>query len=65
VSLLACGILGLILSLKGKKEVDESGGMVGGGGLAIAGIVLGVLRIIGEVIYLIVIIWAVNETKHY
>lgn len=65
VSLVACGIVGLILSLQGKKEVDNSGGLVGGGGLAMAGIVIGVIRIIVEVIYLIVVFALVSESRNY
>lgn len=65
VSLVVCGLIGLILSLQGKKEINNSGGMVGGGGLATAGVVIGIIRLVLEVIYLIVVIWAVNETKHY
>lgn len=65
VSLVACGLLGLILSLQGKKEVDNGGGLVGGGGLATAGIVIGVLRLIAEVIYLIVVFALVSESRNY
>jgi hypothetical protein len=65
VSLVVCGLIGLILSLQGKKEINNSGGMVGGGGLATAGVVIGIIRLVLEVVYLIVVIWAVNETKHY
>ena len=64
VSLVVCGLIGLILSLQGKKEINNSGGMVGGGGLATAGVVIGIIRLVLEVVYLIVVIWAVNETKH-
>ena len=65
VSLVACGLLGLILSLQGKKEVDNGGGLVGGGGLATAGIVIGVLRLIAEVIYLFVVFALVSESRRY
>lgn len=38
-----CGLLGLIFSCIGYSECKNSGGTVGGGGLAIAGIVISVV----------------------
>jgi len=35
-----CGLLGLILSIMGRNECKRSGGTVGGGGLALAGIII-------------------------
>ena len=35
-----CGLLGLILSILGRNECNRSGGTVGGGGLALAGIII-------------------------
>jgi hypothetical protein len=54
ISLVFCGILGLIFSVMGNNEIKRSNGTVGGGGLAIAGIVIGIIRLVIEVIYLII-----------
>jgi type II secretory pathway pseudopilin PulG len=35
-----CGLIGLILSIMGRNECKRSGGTVGGGGLALAGIII-------------------------
>lgn len=56
LSLVFCGLLGLIFSIMGRNEVRNSGGTVGGGGLATAGIVISIIRLVCEVIYVVVII---------
>ena len=59
LSLVACGILGLIFSIMGKNEIQRSGGTVGGQGLATAGMVISIIRLVLEVIYILVIIVAI------
>lgn len=44
-----CGLLGLIFSILGYNEVKRSNGMVGGGGLALAGIIISSLQLVGWV----------------
>lgn len=63
LSLVVCGILGLIFSIMGRNEVRNSGGTVGGGGLATAGIVISIIRLVLEVIYIVVIVAAVGSTR--
>ena len=49
-----CGltsIVAIIFGFMAKREIKESGGRVGGDGLATAGIILGILGIIGGVIF--------------
>jgi len=46
-----CGLLGLILSIIGYNECKKSGGMIRGEGLAIAGIVISILSMIGFAAY--------------
>ncbi len=68
LSLVACGILGLIFSIMGKNEIQRSGGTVGGQGLATAGMVISIIRLVLEVIYILVIIVAVAGSSgghHY
>lgn len=43
-----CGLLGLIFSILGYNECKRSGGTVGGGGLALAGIIISVLSLVGN-----------------
>jgi len=53
LALLCCGPVGIasiILGISAKKEIDASGGAQTGGGMALAGIVLGVLAILWMVI---------------
>jgi Domain of unknown function (DUF4190) len=64
LSLVFCGLMGLIFSVMGNNEIKRSNGTVGGGGLAIAGIVIGIIRIIIEVIYLVVIIAVISNNGH-
>ncbi len=54
---LICSVLAIILGSQAKKEIEASGGMLGGMGMATAGIILG---IVGLVIHLIwIIIWII------
>lgn len=44
------GPIAIVLGTKAKKRIAASGGQVGGSGMATAGMVLGVLGIIGAII---------------
>jgi predicted metalloprotease len=50
-SLLGISLIGLILGIVAKNQINASGGRQGGAGLALAGIIIG---IIGMVFYLLV-----------
>lgn len=64
LSLVVCGVLGLIFSIMGNNEVKRSNGTVTGGGLALAGIIIGIIRIVIELIYLVLVIAAVSGNAH-
>jgi len=51
-----CGVIAM-------KQIDESGGTQGGKGLAIAGIALGALTVLGNVLYLIGVIMQVASQQ--
>ena len=65
IASLVCGIVGLLcfgiilgavalgLGLSAKKEIESSNGSVTGGGMATAGIVLGVISIIGWIGFIV------------
>ncbi len=59
LSVTCCGIFGavaaLILSNLAKKEIAASNGTQTGGGMATAGLVLGIISLIGTVIYIILL----------
>lgn len=56
-----CGLLGLIFSILGYNEVKRSNGMVGGGGLALAGIIISVLQLVGWILWFAVVGAAINS----
>ena len=49
-------VLALIFGIKARRQIDWSGGTQGGRGLATAGIVLGIIGIVGAVIVVAVVI---------
>jgi hypothetical protein len=59
-----CSLLGLIFSIMGHNEVKRSDGMVGGGGLAIAGIAISAVGLVFWLIYVIAIIAVMGSTHH-
>jgi hypothetical protein len=63
LSLVFCGLLGLIFSIMGSNEVKRSGGTVTGGGFALAGIIISSIRLVIEVIYIVVIIGLASSGK--
>ncbi len=66
LSLVFCGLLGLIFSVMGKNEIQRSGGTVVGSGFATAGIVISIIRLVIEVIYIVVVIAAVSShSSHF
>jgi hypothetical protein len=66
VASLVCGIIGLIIcglilgavalsmALKAKKAIKENPDMYKGGGMATAGLVLGIIDIVGWAIYIVI-----------
>jgi hypothetical protein len=47
-------VLALIFGLVARSQIEKSGGTQGGGGMAVAGIVLGSIGIVLEVIVIVV-----------
>ena len=60
-------ILAIIFSVIAKKNIRESNGWVTGGGMATAGLVLGIVGVVGAVVVWIVIIVGISEgeTTYY
>jgi hypothetical protein len=58
-----CGVLGLIFSILGHNEVKRSNGTVGGGGLALAGIIISILQLVGGVLWFAVVGAAINSAQ--
>lgn len=60
VGLVACGILAgipaLVLGIISWRNIDESGGALGGRGLATAGIVLGILSVVASVVGIVIVL---------
>ena len=50
VSLVACGLVGLVLSIVALGQVERSGGALRGGGLARAGVIVGFVHLVIEVV---------------
>src|SRR5215470_2070559 len=65
LSLVACGILGLIFSVIGHNECKRSNGLVTGQGLALAGIIISIVRIVLEICYVVFVVWAVDQSRHW
>lgn len=57
------GVLAVVFGVIAKRQIDESGGTQSGRGLAIAGIVLGVVGLASAVIVTILIIGAASSTS--
>ncbi len=58
-----CGLLGLIFSILGYNEVKRSNGTVGGGGLALAGIIISILQLVGGLLWFTVVGAAINSAQ--
>jgi hypothetical protein len=56
-----CGLLGLIFSIMGRNECKRSDGRVGGGGLALAGIIISIVHLVGTVLYVVFVLVLVRE----
>jgi len=59
-----CALLGLIFSIIGYNEVKRSNGMVTGGGLALAGIIISIVQFVFTILWFTVIGAAVNGAAH-
>ncbi|MEO8700249.1 MAG: DUF4190 domain-containing protein [Kofleriaceae bacterium] len=60
-----CGVLGLIFSALGFAEVRKSNGKVTGGGLAIAGIVISIVSLLGVLFIWFTFMRAVDDLKQF
>lgn len=60
-----CSVLGLIFSIMGHNEVKRSNGTVGGGGLAMAGIIISIVGLAIGVIYMILIMVVLSDASHH
>src|ERR1700760_3941683 len=49
-----CSILALVFGYQARGEIDRSGGMIGGRGMAQAGIILGYVTLVLNVIFIII-----------
>ncbi len=58
-------LLALIFGLVARRQIDDSGGVQAGRGLAIAGIVLGVIGIVGAILVIIAIASSVHNNPGY
>ena len=56
-------IMALVFGLIGRSQIEKSNGRMGGKGLAIAGIVLGAVGIVGFILWIILIVVAVNNNN--
>lgn len=55
----------LILGYLGRKEINESGGLKKGGGMAMAGLILGAVGIVFAILYWILIAAGSIDTNYY
>lgn len=58
-------IVGFVLGLVGRRDINRSGGRLGGSGMCLAAIIVSVLSFIGWVIIIVAIIAAANSTTTY
>jgi uncharacterized membrane protein len=65
LSLLGISILAVIFGHSASSEIKRSGGRLGGGGMATAGIVLGWLGMVGWVFYWIAFAAIFNSSMYY
>lgn len=56
-------LLALIFGIIGKNQIDASNGTQGGRGMAIAGIVLGIVGLAGLVVFMIIILAAGSSAE--
>jgi ribosomal protein L37AE/L43A len=62
-SLVGLWVAGIPLGIHAQRQIDKSGGRKTGRGFATAGIILGVLGLIGTVVLIILIVAAANHTS--
>jgi hypothetical protein len=55
-------LLALIFSIRARKQIDWSNGTQGGRGMATAGLVLGIVGLIGAVLYWALVVVAMSHT---
>jgi hypothetical protein len=57
-------ILAVIFGFVARKQIRESGGRQGGGGMALAGIILGFVGIAGLILWIVVIVAVANNLNN-
>jgi len=60
-----CALLGLIFSIIGYNEVKRSNGMVGGGGLALAGIIISIVQFGFGILWFTVVGASIHAGRHF
>jgi hypothetical protein len=62
---IVCSILALVFGYRARREIDSSGGMVGGRGMAVAGLITGwiglALWVLGIIAYVILIVAVISS----
>jgi hypothetical protein len=58
-------LLALIFGMVGRNQIDASAGHQGGRGLAVAGIVLGIIGLAGAVLVTILVIVSASQAPSY
>lgn len=56
VGIVVLGLAGLIMSIIAKNQIKASGGLQGGNGITTAGIIVGAVRTVFELLYLVAVI---------
>jgi len=56
VGIVVCGLAGMIMSIIAKNQIKASGGTVGGNGITTAGIIVGAIKTVIELLYIIALI---------
>jgi hypothetical protein len=56
VGIVVCGLAGMIMSIIARKQINASGDQEGGKGITTAGIIVGAIKTVIEVVYLFAIV---------
>ena len=54
--IIVCGLAGMIMSIIARGQINASGGLQGGKGITTAGIIVGSIKMVVEVLYLIAVL---------
>jgi hypothetical protein len=58
-------ILGIIFGVIARRQIDESNGQEGGRGMATAGLVVGIVGLIGTILWFLLVIGLAASTPTY